>query len=224
MRGVMWWFRQEPWGRHACLVGVVWCGACTTPAPDMAPRSPLEEEHHVQPASVLRRATQEPTRSSTIQWSMPTLRSTARVSRGFSSTHQGIDIPLPMSTPLHAPLGGVITEAGPAAPFVCPLDGRLTDDQLVVRWRASHPGGRQVEVALAHLDRVDVAVGQRIAPGEVVGQSGRSGCARGPHVHMAMWVADTPHDRLEAVDVLSDDRFEQIPETKRTAPDVGYRP
>ena len=44
--------------------------------------------------------------------------------------------------------------------------------------------GSGVRTMLAHLSRVDVAVGQRVAQGEAVGAVGSTGNSTGPHLHL----------------------------------------
>lgn len=48
--------------------------------------------------------------------------------------------------------------------------------------------GVRLKVIMAHLSRVDVKVGQTIAPGQVVGIVGSTGCSTGPHLHFSLMV------------------------------------
>jgi len=47
--------------------------------------------------------------------------------------------------------------------------------------------GGAVLTVYAHLSRVDVLMGQAVGPGQVVGLSGSSGNASGPHLHFEVW-------------------------------------
>ena len=89
---------------------------------------------------------------------------------------------LPVGTPLLATFDGTVTSAGTQAPFPCTFGG-TTSDQLRVEIRADPPMGYYV--AYAHLDRIDVAEGQRVSSGQVIGLAGNSGCSisRLPHLH-----------------------------------------
>jgi murein DD-endopeptidase MepM/ murein hydrolase activator NlpD len=51
--------------------------------------------------------------------------------------------------------------------------------------RIDHGAGRQSLVM--HLDRIDVAAGQQVAAGQVVGAAGATGKATGPHLHLEYW-------------------------------------
>jgi murein DD-endopeptidase MepM/ murein hydrolase activator NlpD len=86
----------------------------------------------------------------------------------FLRWHRGTDFASPSGTPVQAALGGRVIEAG---------------------WRGGY--GRAVRVAhgdgsttlYAHLSEIDVAAGQAVARGAVIGKVGSSGLATGPHLH-----------------------------------------
>ncbi len=82
--------------------------------------------------------------------------------------HAGIDIAAPSGTPVRAARGGVVSRAGwvGAYGFLVVLD---------------HGGGW--ETRYAHLSRIDVRVGERVAQGTVVGLVGSTGASTGPHLH-----------------------------------------
>ncbi len=102
--------------------------------------------------------------------------------------HLGWDWPLPMGTPVRAVAAGRVIASGEEA-FDCPLTGERTTDQQVVRVRHELSDTRRLTTAYAHLSRLDVGVGDTVAAGEVLGLSGASGCASGPHLHFAVWQA-----------------------------------
>ncbi|WP_054313989.1 M23 family metallopeptidase [Mesorhizobium sp. 1M-11] len=87
---------------------------------------------------------------------------------GTAALHSGMDFRIPLGSPARATAPGVVTKAG---------------------WNGGY--GRMVEVdhgqgyttRYAHLGRVDVAVGQAVKAGDVVGQTGSSGRSTGPHLH-----------------------------------------
>lgn len=87
---------------------------------------------------------------------------------GTAALHSGMDFRIPLGSPARATAPGVITKAG---------------------WNGGY--GRMVEVdhgqgyttRYAHLSRVDVAIGQVVKAGDVVGQTGSSGRSTGPHLH-----------------------------------------
>ena len=82
--------------------------------------------------------------------------------------HRGVDIPVPVGTPVRAMSAGSVRVAGVMSGFgnVVFLDH-----------------GDEVETVYAHLSRVDVRAGEEVANGQVIGLSGQSGNATGPHLH-----------------------------------------
>ena len=82
--------------------------------------------------------------------------------------HGGVDIAASTGTPVRAARGGVVTRAGwvGAYGFVVIVD---------------HGGGW--ETRYAHLSRIDVQTGQRVAQGGIVGRVGSTGASTGPHLH-----------------------------------------
>jgi hypothetical protein len=96
---------------------------------------------------------------------------------GHGSFHSGIDISVPIGTPVIATAGGQIKYADMYAGY-----GRL----LVV----DHGNG--LETYYGHLSRFNVVPGQRIARGEVVAWSGKTGRATSPHVHYEVRMSGSP--------------------------------
>ncbi len=82
--------------------------------------------------------------------------------------HNGIDFGVPEGTPVYAPHDGIVT-----------LKDHGTKDYglyVVITDGRRHS-------TLAHLSQVQVVDGQKISQGDVVGKSGKSGDATGPHLH-----------------------------------------
>lgn len=88
------------------------------------------------------------------------------------SPHSGLDVAAPKGTPVQAPAGGVITFAKP--------DLYLTGGTVLI----DH--GHGLSSNFLHLSRIDVAVGQRVEQGQVIGLVGATGRATGPHMHWGM--------------------------------------
>ncbi len=82
--------------------------------------------------------------------------------------HGGIDIAAPSGTAIRAARGGVVTRSGWVGAY----------GYLVV---LDHGAGW--ETRYAHLSRIDVRVGERVAQGAVVGLVGSTGASTGPHLH-----------------------------------------
>ncbi|WP_343227281.1 M23 family metallopeptidase [Pseudoxanthomonas sp. PXM01] len=107
----------------------------------------------------------------------------ARVYNGQPGAgHSGMDIAAPTGTPVKAPAGGIVTFASP--------DLYLTGGTLLL----DH--GHGVSSNFLHLSRIDVKVGDRVEPGQVIGAVGATGRATGPHLHWGMNWFDTRIDPL----------------------------
>lgn len=94
--------------------------------------------------------------------------------------HMGLDIAAPTGTPIVAPAPGLVT-------FVQP-DQYLNGGIVVL----DH--GHGVSSTFIHMHRIDVAVGDRLAPGDPVGQVGATGRTTGPHLHWGLNWFDVPVD------------------------------
>ncbi|HEX6833622.1 MAG TPA: M23 family metallopeptidase [Rudaea sp.] len=93
-----------------------------------------------------------------------------RVDNGvLKSAHFGLDMAVPEGTPIHAPAAGIVTFA--ATGLV------LTGGTVLV----DH--GYGLTSSFLHMSRLDVKVGDRVEAGQVIGASGVTGRASGPHVH-----------------------------------------
>jgi len=96
---------------------------------------------------------------------------------GHGSFHSGIDISVPTGTPIIATAGGQIKFCDSYAGY-----GRL----VVV----DHGNG--METYYGHLSRFNVIPGQRIARGEIVAWSGKTGRATSPHLHYEVRLSGSP--------------------------------
>ena len=88
------------------------------------------------------------------------------------SAHSGLDIAAAQGTAVQAPAGGIVTFANP--------DLYLTGGTVLI----DH--GHGVSSNFLHLSRIDVAVGEHIEQGQVIGLVGKTGRATGPHMHWGM--------------------------------------
>ena len=82
--------------------------------------------------------------------------------------HDGVDIEVPVGTPVLATARGKVTLAGPKEGYGLEIE-------------LSHGGG--FRTLYAHLSRVSVAPGTIVKKGDVIGYSGRSGLASTAHLH-----------------------------------------
>ena len=90
--------------------------------------------------------------------------------------HAGVDIAIPSGTPVYAPADGVVILAADH-PFT--LEGNLL--------MLDH--GMGVNSAFLHLSKIGVKLGDHIQQGQLLGYSGQTGRATGPHLHWAIkWI------------------------------------
>lgn len=93
--------------------------------------------------------------------------------------HEGVDLDVPAGTPVRAMRPGRVRFAGERGGW-----GRV----------AIVDHARGVTTVYAHLSRVDVRTGERVKGRQVVGLSGSSGNAEGPHLHFEVWLDGRPAD------------------------------
>ncbi len=96
---------------------------------------------------------------------------------GEGARHPGIDISVPIGTPVKVAADGVVISAGWNGGY-----GRC----VVV----DHGNGYQTWYG--HLSKIDVMEGQEIRQGEILGKSGMTGRATGPHLHYEVRIHSTP--------------------------------
>ena len=99
-------------------------------------------------------------------------------------SHPGIDIAVPLGTPVRASGGGSVTAAGYDA-----------DYGLFVLLR--HPSG--YETMYGHLSRLIATEGDDVQAGQVIGLSGNSGRSTAPHLHFEIRHDDKSVDPLNLV-------------------------
>jgi murein DD-endopeptidase MepM/ murein hydrolase activator NlpD len=87
---------------------------------------------------------------------------------GRRAAHKGIDLAAPTGTPIHATADGMISRASWYSTY-----------GLYV---AVEHGG-QLQTRYAHMSRLNVAEGQRVRKGDVIGYVGSTGRSTGPHLH-----------------------------------------
>jgi len=83
-------------------------------------------------------------------------------------THEGIDIAVPIGTPVRASGGGTVDSAG-------------TDPDYGLFTLLRHPGG--YETMYGHASRLLVHAGEQVSAGQVIALTGNSGRSTAPHLH-----------------------------------------
>ena len=94
--------------------------------------------------------------------------------RGASRNHKGIDIPGPVGTPIYATADGMIGRAQWVNGY-----GKFVE--------INH--GNAVQTRYGHLSAMNVAAGQRIKKGDILGYMGSTGRSTGSHLHYEVRVA-----------------------------------
>jgi murein DD-endopeptidase MepM/ murein hydrolase activator NlpD len=91
---------------------------------------------------------------------------------GVTAFHSGIDIRIPVGTPVRATADGMVSfsDWGEGTGYVVVLEH-----------------GLGFTTVYAHNSRNCVKVGQRVKKGEVISFSGSTGSSTGPHVHYEVW-------------------------------------
>jgi murein DD-endopeptidase MepM/ murein hydrolase activator NlpD len=93
--------------------------------------------------------------------------------------HPGIDVAVPVGTPVRASGGGVVDQAGDQGEYGIFV---LLD----------HPDS--VQTMYGHLSRLTVHSGDSVAAGQVIGLSGNTGRSSAPHLHFEIRRAGQPID------------------------------
>jgi murein DD-endopeptidase MepM/ murein hydrolase activator NlpD len=109
-----------------------------------------------------------------------------------ASPHFGYDIAAPAGTPIRAPAAGVVTLAQPDMHY----EGGLVF--------IDH--GQNLITMYLHMSRLDVAVGDRVEQGQVIGAVGSSGRATGPHLCWRMKWRERQLDPSVAINGLAQAR------------------
>ena len=107
---------------------------------------------------------------------------------GGLRSHDGIDIAAAFGTPVRATGTGVVSRAEWAGGY----------GLLVV---VNHDGPLQTRYA--HMSRLLVSPGQRIATGDLIGLVGSTGRSTGPHLHYEVTIGDKPVNPLPFLAVHS---------------------
>jgi murein DD-endopeptidase MepM/ murein hydrolase activator NlpD len=94
--------------------------------------------------------------------------------------HDGLDIGAPIGTPIAAALDGTVLATGNTDA----VPGCYSFGKWVM---LSHSNG--LNTMYAHLSQISASKGQSVAAGDVIGYSGMTGYATGPHLHFGVYAA-----------------------------------
>jgi murein DD-endopeptidase MepM/ murein hydrolase activator NlpD len=91
----------------------------------------------------------------------------------WGTFHEGLDVAAPIGTPIHVPLAGTVISSGPASGFGLWVRVQHADGTITV---------------YGHINRSFVSVGQQVAAGDVIAETGNRGQSTGPHLHIGVMV------------------------------------
>jgi murein DD-endopeptidase MepM/ murein hydrolase activator NlpD len=91
----------------------------------------------------------------------------------WSHKHSGQDFAVPVGTPVKAAHSGTVVKAGPNGGG----DGPAYGNAIVIK----HANGTYSQYA--HLSKIQVGIGQKVATGQQIALSGNTGNSSGPHLH-----------------------------------------
>lgn len=98
--------------------------------------------------------------------------------------HEGIDVTAPTGTPIEAPAGGTVSDAGWESGY----GNSVTIDH-----------GFGIVTKFAHASKILVRQGQRVSRGQRIALVGSTGLATAPHLHYEVHVNGRPVDPLKYV-------------------------
>jgi murein DD-endopeptidase MepM/ murein hydrolase activator NlpD len=161
----------------------------STPAPTPAPPPPPPPVPAPAPAATraLSPPRKGPESSTSLRWPLD---AGGFVTRGEvkpgdpAESHSGIDIAVPLGTPVRAAGGAVVEKAG-------------TDSAYGLFVLLQHPG--HYETLYGHASRLLVREGDSVQVGQVIALSGSSGHSTAPHLHFEIRLDGKPVDPLTLV-------------------------
>lgn len=95
--------------------------------------------------------------------------------------HNAIDIAAPIGTPVQASLGGIVLDTGNTDL----VRGCYSFGKWIMLVH-----GNGLNTIYSHLSAIDVSKGQSVSTGQVIGLSGMTGYATGPHIHFGVYATE----------------------------------
>jgi murein DD-endopeptidase MepM/ murein hydrolase activator NlpD len=106
----------------------------------------------------------------------------------WGTLHAGVDIAAPIGTPIYAPEGGVVLQAGPASGFGLAVAVKHSDGTITL---------------YGHVNRFFVSAGQAVAAGQQIAEVGNRGQSTGPHLHFEVHTGGLYVNRVNPVPWLT---------------------
>ena len=122
---------------------------------------------------------------------------------GGRRQHKGVDLAAPTGTPIHAAADGVV--------------GRADWFSGYGLYVAIEHGG-EIETRYGHMSRLNVAAGQTVHKGDIIGYVGTTGRSTGPHLHYEVRVAG---EAVNPMPYLQSGQFERAAPSAHLAMGAG---
>jgi murein DD-endopeptidase MepM/ murein hydrolase activator NlpD len=106
----------------------------------------------------------------------------------WGTLHAGVDIAAPIGTPIYAPEGGVVLQAGPASGFGLALAIQHGDGTITL---------------YGHVNQMFVTAGQVVSTGQQIAEVGNRGQSTGPHLHFEVHTGGLYVNRVDPVPWLT---------------------
>jgi len=132
-----------------------------------------------------------------------------------NGTHNGIDLGVPIGTPIKAALTGIVQATG------------NTDLQAGCysygKWvLVKHNNG--LSTLYGHMSLIKAVPGQSVATGDIIGYSGQTGYATGPHVHFTVYASQGVEVRQYTSSIGCKQMFIPIADPKAYLDPMQYLP
>lgn len=111
---------------------------------------------------------------------------------GMLRPHHGVEFQVPFGTPIFAAGAGTVVVAGLDDATAYGPETNFYGGLIVIE-HESRLDSRPVYTLYGHLSEIMVLVGQRVAMADVIGRSGASGVADGPHLHFEVRVGSNQY-------------------------------
>jgi murein DD-endopeptidase MepM/ murein hydrolase activator NlpD len=129
---------------------------------------------------------------------------------GKASFHHGVDVAMPVGTPLTAPDDGVVVKKG---------NGPSGGVTLIVRH------DNNLHTVYYHLQKPSqLAVGAQVKRGDLIAYSGNTGASTGPHLHWELRKSARWGDTIDPVPYLQEPPVEPTPRPDPVEPKPVFEP
>ena len=106
----------------------------------------------------------------------------------WGTLHAGVDIAAPIGTPIYAPEGGTVVQAGPASGFGLAVAVQHADGTITL---------------YGHVNQFFVSTGQAVTAGQQIAEVGNRGQSTGPHLHFEVHTGGLYANRVNPVPWLT---------------------